>query len=303
MLPSSPPDLSSDPKVSFALSSFTVRRQLFNKLNEWGVQKNKRRNTEYVPDNPEESGDENSAVEPDNMVHGIATPSSELVIRSQSASRPLRESEMFGEMNTQCQPASWRPSASPPPPQQPHRPCVDTNSPTAQFLQFSEFSLETLDLKTPGPLLDDDANTPWPLTRGSSSQSTDLARPSTPIAIRMRTPSPTASELHHQPRSENPDVSPASPQAVRERTIGMEGGWGRQTFEINQSLVNRLFGGAYSNNAQLEADLSLVSDFAWSDLFRTRYAQHDLSNVLRLVNNVIPSASRIAISMEGTFHG
>ncbi|KAI0413246.1 hypothetical protein F5X98DRAFT_352468 [Xylaria grammica] len=277
----------------------TSRRQLFNKLNEWGVKKNKRRNTEYVPDIPEESGDENSAVEPDNMVHGIATPSSELVIRSQSASHPPCDSEMFGEMNTQCQPASWRPSASPPPPQQPHCPCVDTNSPTTQYLQYSEIPLEKLGLKTPRPLSDGDANPPWALARAFSPQSTDLSRPSTPIATRTRTPSSTAFGLHYQPWSENLDVSPASPQAVRERITWMEGRWSRQTFEINQSLVNRLLSVAYRNNAQMEADVSLVADFARSGLFRTRCAQHDLSNVSRLVNGVIPSASRIAISMEG----
>ncbi len=61
---------------SYIANSGYSRRQLFNKLNEWGVQKNKKRDAEYIQGVPEESGGGNSAIGLDNVVSGMANPSS-----------------------------------------------------------------------------------------------------------------------------------------------------------------------------------------------------------------------------------
>ncbi|KAI0455022.1 hypothetical protein F5B21DRAFT_473465 [Xylaria acuta] len=292
-------------KSEFAFN--TSRRQLFNKLNEWGVQKNKKRDAEYTQDIPEEVGGENSAVEPDNMMSGMSPPS-EPFLCDTSSPFLIDDREIFGATHVRGRASSRELLGSPAQPPQTFRSCVDA-SPFTQFPQSYEFSLESLELRTPRLISDDDNVPPWRLQFAYSPRSIELAGPSTAMAIRRRSPSPAVLELHHQPRSKNRDVYPAaSPQAPEEATTSM----GRRTPLIHPSLedgicnVIKFVTGKectidLSNAFQLKEDLRSLLDLTQSSLMSAYCSHHKFGNELSLVNSLISSAARIAINTNSLF--
>ncbi|KAI0902676.1 hypothetical protein F4823DRAFT_621169 [Ustulina deusta] len=177
---------------------------------------------------------------------------------------------------------------------------------------LNEIPLEELDLSTPKLPSDDSTAPPWLLPHVLSPRSTELAWPSTAIAIRERSPCRAALGSHHQPQSKNRDVFPASPQPPQETVPLIGGEQGQRTHQIYGPLENGIcsiiksVAGKermidHSNAVQLKEDLRTLLDLTESRLLCTHRADDNLGSKLNLMNHLISSASAIAINMTCSF--
>ncbi|KAI1740983.1 hypothetical protein F4680DRAFT_416836 [Xylaria scruposa] len=280
------------------LAFSTSRRQLFNKLSEWEIQKNRKRDEEYIQGAADNHEEENEAVKPHGITLEMTNSASEPSLRDMGSSFLPDDCEMLGEINAQSRPATRGLLIAPPahPPQ--------NTSPSNHFQQFSEIPLEALDLRTP-QMLSDDGATPSFLSCALSPR-----RPSTETGIRGQTPSVFGS--HNQLPSENEDIFSTSPQALQETISLLGGNQAPRTPQISPSLENdicniiKFVNGNErmindSNGLQIKQDLISLLEFAQKGLFRTRCAFHNLGNEFSLVNNLISSAPTIFIDTNGSF--
>ncbi|KAI0437210.1 hypothetical protein F4803DRAFT_165257 [Xylaria telfairii] len=290
----------------------TSRRQLFNKLKEWGIQKNQKRDGEHLKEVAENFEGESGAVGPGSIAFRIANPSAEPALPDISPSYLPDDREMFDKMNAQGWPTSrGLLMASPVQPSQTFHSWVGA-SPSNQFLQLSEIPLEALDLRTPRLLSDDDAGPPF-LLPAFSPRVTELVETSTAMDIRRRSSTPVAFELHHHSPSENGDIFPASPHVIQETATPIGGEQAPRTPQSYPSLENgicsvisKFLDGneriiSYSNGLQLKEDLKSLLDSVQEGLSQTPCAQHNFSDELSLVNDLISSAPTISIDANGSF--
>ncbi|KAI1126976.1 hypothetical protein F5Y10DRAFT_293223 [Nemania abortiva] len=277
----------------------TSRRQLFNKLKEWGIQKNKKRVGGNLQDNPAVLEAEIGEVEVDDMVSMVPSPSLELVVRSGSPAYSPDHREISSEVNVQGWPALRELLGSPAQSQQILGSLADV-SPSAQFLHTGEIPLETLNFATLRPFPQDAAAPPWLLPHAPSPRNTD------------RSKSPRLRELDHESPSKVQDVDPTPPRTSHKTTTALGEKLDIPTFHeylslemVISSIVRfatgqeRVFN--YNSTLRLKEDLSSFFNLTQSILSCQNYDHQNSGDEFRLVNSLVSSAYEIAVNTTRTF--
>ncbi|KAJ2979072.1 hypothetical protein NUW58_g7299 [Xylaria curta] len=274
------------------------RRQLFNKLNEWGIQKNKRRDDENPQDFPVGTEGEDDVMELDIIVPRMESPSLAFPLSNETPAYSLDNGEINGMMAAEGQPALGGTLSPLAQSRQSLGSCVDA-SPWVQH-PYDEIPLESLDL-----------GTPWHLQNEFSPASPGPARPSTAMTTQRWSP-PLSNlgsvvESCNQSPSGIQDLTPASPCVLQ----GMTGLQDKQQREptpeahlLLEAMLSSIVGFAtgkeciFKGNGtlKLKEDLSSLFNLTQSSLICPSSGHHTLGDEIRLINGLVSSAPAISIN-------